>query len=121
LQENKSRVGNSNPITDAVFADATLMKKNAELNAKVAELEIMVKEIETERDFYFDKLRDVEVIVQVHQEQEESDPATMIDKVFRILYATAEDKLTVSDDGEIVDGALGLQQDDEALDDLLTA
>jgi microtubule-associated protein, RP/EB family len=122
LQENKSRVGNSDPITDAVLADANLMKKNAELNAKVAELESMVKEIETERDFYFDKLRDVEVIVQVHQEQEEPDPATMVEKVFRILYATAEDKLTVSDDGEIVDGALGLQQQhDEELDDLLTA
>jgi len=119
LQENKTKVGNLDPITDAVLADANLMKKNAELNAKLAELDATLKEVETERDFYFEKLRDVEVIIQVHQEQgEESNPAHMVDKVFKILYSTAEDGLTVGDDGEIICG--GGIQEEMALDDLLT-
>ena len=82
-------------------------------------MDTTMKEVETERDFYFEKLRDVEVIVQVHQEQGHlSDPVAMVEKVFRILYATAEDKLTVGDDGDIIEA--GKFQDELELDDLLT-
>jgi microtubule-associated protein, RP/EB family len=119
LTENKLRYENSDPLTDAVLADANLLKKNAELNARLAEMDTTMKEVETERDFYFEKLRDVEVIVQVHQEQGHlSDPVVMVEKVFRILYATAEDKLTVGDDGDIIEA--GKFQDELELDDLLT-
>lgn len=52
------------------------------------------------------KLRDIEVMLQVHQEKgEESNPDALIEKVFKVLYATAEEGLTVSDDGEIIDMA----------------
>lgn len=60
-------------------------------------------DIEKERDFYFQKLRDIEVMLQVHQEKgpEEAEYEVVIDKVFKVLYATAEDNLVVTDDGEV--------------------
>ena len=87
---------------DAVAADAVLMKKNADLTTKVTDLEQNVVDIERERDFYFQKLRDIEVMLQVHQEKgEEGDPDILIGKVFKVLYAAAEDGLVVTDDGEV--------------------
>lgn len=89
--------------TSSMVTDASLMKRNSELMARNVLLEESVLEIEKERDFYFEKLRNVEVLLQVHQEKgEESDPAHLVDNVFKILYAVAEDKLTVNDEGEVV-------------------
>lgn len=103
----------SDPLTDAVLADANLMKKNSELNAKVSDLEATVIEVEKERDFYFEKLRNVEVMMQIHQEKGgESDPDVLVDKVFKVLYASAEDNITVGDDGEIIGGG-----EEEAVDE----
>lgn len=94
-------------MTDAVLADAQLMKKNSEQEAKIEVLEQNLVEIETERDFYFEKLRDVEVLLQIYKESSEDsrDSETMVEKVFKILYATAEEQITVGDDGEIVSKA----------------
>ena len=59
--------------------------------------------LEKERDFYFDKLRDVEVLLQAHQEKSGgNDP--LIDNVFKVLYATSDDKISVTDNGELVGG-----------------
>jgi RP/EB family microtubule-associated protein len=95
------RESNKPEQLDAV-ADANLLQENAELKEKVGELEAnlgeletnvatleeAVMETETERQFYFDKLRNVEVMLQVYQENsEESDPEHLIEKVFKILYA----------------------------------
>ena len=46
----------------------------------------------------------VEIILQVYQEKnrEELNPEHMVENVFKILYATAEDNLTVNEDGEVV-------------------
>lgn len=109
LKENSKT---KNHVTEAVLADAALMKKNADLTQKVAELETSLADVETERDFYFEKLRDVEVLLQVHKEEqpernedepESNDAATIVfDKIFKVLYATAEENVTVGDDGEIV-------------------
>ena len=88
--------------TDAIIADANLMKKNYELKSKVAEMELTLAEVEKERDFYFEKLRDVEVMLQVYQEKgDDKDPEKLIGNVFKVLYATHEDNYTVDDDGEV--------------------
>lgn len=88
-------------VTDAVLADAALMKRNADLTQKVADLETSIAETEVERDFYFEKLRDVEIMLQVHKEKGDA-PVAVFDKLFKILYATAEENVTVGDDGEII-------------------
>ena len=84
--------------------DTELLQKNEELLTKVDELELAVLDTERERNFYFEKLRNVEIILQVYQEKnrEELDPDRMVENVFKILYATAEDNLAVNEDGEVV-------------------
>jgi len=122
-----SKGKSSNHVTQAVLADAELMKQNSELTAKVDLLERNMMEIETERDFYFEKLRDVEIVLQVHKEAnpENRDSEAMVEKVFKLLYATAEELLTVGDDGEITTkqdiAAASTEEDatDEYLDNLL--
>lgn len=97
----KSTMSRNN--TDQVVADAALLKKNSELSNKVAELESSLVEVEKERDFYFQKLRDIEIMLQVHQEkgEEASNTTTLMDNVFKVLYATAEDPIVVTDEGEV--------------------
>jgi len=93
-----------------------LDSKNSELTAQVEELEVAVLETESERDYYFDKLRNIEVMLQVFQERgEENDEGTtkLVDDVFKILYATKEENLVVNEEGDVV------VQEDEDVENLL--
>ncbi|XP_021205963.1 microtubule-associated protein RP/EB family member 3 isoform X2 [Bombyx mori] len=56
-----------------------------ELNHQINELKATVDGLEKERDFYFGKLRDIEVIC---QEMEEQHNAPIVQKILDILYAT---------------------------------
>ncbi|XP_049877028.1 microtubule-associated protein RP/EB family member 1 isoform X2 [Pectinophora gossypiella] len=58
-----------------------------ELNHQINELKATVDGLEKERDFYFGKLRDIEVIC---QEMEEQQNAPIIQKILDILYATED-------------------------------
>jgi hypothetical protein len=72
------------------------MKKNADLIAKVDDLEQAVIDIEKERDFYFSKLRNVEVMLQVHQEQgAESDPDSTVEE--DVIQGVVADELAGED------------------------
>jgi len=114
-KENTSFAMNKNSATTtnsrSKEADKETLKKNKELTSRNAELELTISEIEKERDFYFEKLRDVEVLLQVHQEKNPPSPnapsetkesESLIQNVFKVLYATTEEKVTVSDDGELI-------------------
>jgi microtubule-associated protein, RP/EB family len=87
--------------------DIELVAKNQELLKQIDELEIAVLDTEQERNFYFEKLRNVEIILQVYQEKNSTDPERLVENVFKILYATAEDHLIVNEDGDVIpsDGA----------------
>lgn len=59
--------------------------KVEELTGQIMELKMSVEGLEKERDFYFGKLRDIEVMC---QESDESNP--LIQKILDVLYATEE-------------------------------
>jgi RP/EB family microtubule-associated protein len=67
-------------------ADKALAAELAELKRENAELREAVEGLEKERDFYFDKLTDIEAMLQGKENENE-----WIAKVFEILYATTED------------------------------
>ena len=56
-----------------------------ELTSQVQTMQLTVEDLEKERDFYFGKLRDMEVICQ----EEEGANSDLIQRILAILYATA--------------------------------
>ncbi|XP_046811839.1 microtubule-associated protein RP/EB family member 1, partial [Lucilia cuprina] len=56
-----------------------------ELSSQVMDMRLNLEGLEKERDFYFSKLRDIEILC---QEAEEGDTHPLIQKILEILYAT---------------------------------
>lgn len=71
-----------------------------ELNQQLLDMKLTVDGLEKERDFYFGKLRDIEVICQEH----ESESSPVLSKIIDILYAT-EEGFAPPEDEEIDEGA----------------
>ena len=64
---------------------AVLNEQIEELNKEVMQSKLTIEGLEKERDFYFGKLRDIEVLAQEH----ENDPnGEFVQKVLNVLYAT---------------------------------
>jgi len=63
-----------------------LQQENLRMVAEVNEIKSTLDGLEKERDFYFGKLRDIEVLCQEY----ESDNLPVVKKILEILYATAE-------------------------------
>jgi len=81
-----------------------LQAQNAELKLKMedvsvqnTELKLTVDGLERERDFYFGKLRDIEILLQTASDQDKEAKGEIFSQIFKILYATEED-FTVEDD-----------------------
>mmetsp|Transcript_36232 Transcript_36232/g.87734 ORF Transcript_36232/g.87734 Transcript_36232/m.87734 type:complete len:333 (+) Transcript_36232:131-1129(+) len=81
-----------------------LETKNTEMEAKILDVETAMAELEKERDFYFGKLRNVELMLQVQQDKnfDGADLDTVVEKIFKVLYATAEEDVDIDDEGDIV-------------------
>jgi len=83
-----------NASTGSGAANAQLAAKNEELTAENATLLSTVNGLEKERDFYFGKLRDVEILLQ-NLTENDAEPTkevkSLSDTIFKILYATEED------------------------------
>ncbi len=73
------------------------------MESRVKELEDTIVEIEKERDFYFGKLRNVELLLQVKQDKgwEGCDLEGVVDSIFKVLYATADEDILVDEEGEV--------------------
>lgn len=71
------------------------------LNQQLSELKLSVEGLEKERDFYFRKLRDIELICQEH----ENDNQPVISRIIDVLYATEEGFIPPEDGDE--DGEQG--------------
>lgn len=77
-----------------------------ELNQQVLDLKLTVDGLEKERDFYFGKLRDIELICQEH----ENDGHPVLSKIIDILYQT-EEGFAPPEDDEIDEGARADQEE----------
>lgn len=95
---------NSHQVIELQNENSRLLNENTELKASIDGLE-------KERDFYFGKLRDIEVLCQ----EQEAENLPVIKKILEILYATADG--FEPPEGELVAGVedLGenLQNNDE--------
>ncbi|XP_052406573.1 microtubule-associated protein RP/EB family member 3-like isoform X1 [Carassius gibelio] len=80
------------PMSRNGGGDAEIM----ELNQQQTALKLKVNGLETERDFYFGKLRDIELICQ----ENECDSNPALGKIMEVLYAT-EDGFVPPEDEEI--------------------
>ncbi|KAK5611758.1 Microtubule-associated protein RP/EB member 3 [Crenichthys baileyi] len=92
-QINPPAARRSNPVTRN-GGDAELV----ELNQQIMDMKLTIDGLEKERDFYFGKLRDIELICQ----ENETNP--VLGKIIDILYAT-EDGFAPPEDDEIDEGA----------------
>ncbi|CAG0880586.1 unnamed protein product [Darwinula stevensoni] len=66
--------------------DAQYQAEVQSLNIQLAELRMTVEGLEKERNFYFGKLRDIELLCQQHEEEDNE----VVRQVFAIMYATEE-------------------------------
>ena len=98
--ENKAR-----PVNRSTNVEAEKLKKlNTEMESRISELETTVGDIEKERDFYFGKLRSIELFLQVKQDKqfEGDDMEDVTGNIFKVLYATVDNDYQVDDEGNIV-------------------
>lgn len=65
---------------------------------QLAELRMTNDVIQKERDFYFGKLRAIELFCQHHSE----DGGAVVAEIFKVLYATDDETISVTPDGDVV-------------------
>ncbi|CAJ0968037.1 unnamed protein product [Ranitomeya imitator] len=92
LQNSSHPIKRNPPITRN--GGSELDSQITELNQQLMELKLTVDGLEKERDFYFSKLRDIELICQEH----ESENVGVLSKIIDILYATEEGFAPPDDD-----------------------
>ena len=76
--------GSSSAANNAIMQE--LQADNTRLSGEVNEIKATLDGLEKERDFYFGKLRDIEVLCQEY----EADNLPIVKKILDILYATAD-------------------------------
>lgn len=92
-------------------APAGSSKKVAEVQGGIDETKLNNDILEKERDFYFGKLRDIEVFLQSHGEN------TVQENILKILYATEDDKVEINDQGIVSIASVGEDGENEAKDE----
>lgn len=96
-QENDAQATNRNVSGDAQKEIAALKQANQEAARAYAELRAEMEGLEKERDFYFEKLRDIEIVLQDLEDKGEGTPVSA--SLFKILYATADGFEPATHDG----------------------
>ena len=67
------------------------------VQAELQEAKLNMDTLEKERDFYFGKLRDIELFLQTNQSQ----TTELTENVLKILYASEEEQVQVGEDGSL--------------------
>ncbi|XP_051908332.1 microtubule-associated protein RP/EB family member 3-like isoform X2 [Hippocampus zosterae] len=91
-----------NPAMTRNGGDSELL----ELNQQLLDMKLTLDGLEKERDFYFGKLRDIELICQ----DGENGSNPVLNKIMEILYAT-EEGFAPPDDDDVDEGAQGEQEE----------
>jgi hypothetical protein len=83
-----------------------LKSKSSESEHVLAGTELTLQTVESERDFYFEKLRGIEVMLQVYKEKEEERVGSgnirnVMNGIFKVMYATIDDNVVVDDEGNV--------------------
>jgi len=89
------RSSNSTPSKASVNGGGAA-KKDFQKDAEMVEMKLCLENLERERDFYFGKLRDIEVIITSSGDEK----AELSQKILDVLYAT-EDGFAIPDESEI--------------------
>ncbi|XP_043922552.1 microtubule-associated protein RP/EB family member 2 isoform X2 [Protopterus annectens] len=74
------------PVTSASKGEKDLEGQVTHLSEQVHSLKIALEGVEKERDFYFGKLRDIELLCQAHREESND----LVQRLMEILYASEE-------------------------------
>lgn len=72
----------------------------SELQAQIQELKLVNDTLDKERDFYFSKLRDIEMLLQAKQ-VETADASSIEAQILKILYASEDEKVSIATDGTL--------------------
>ncbi|KAJ7549504.1 hypothetical protein O6H91_07G056600 [Diphasiastrum complanatum] len=97
----RSESSNSNGSVKQSSISTTPLSAAAQLkalNEQVADLKLLCESMEDERDFYFSKLRDIEILCQSC----ESNDRPVVMAVQRILYATDDDPSVIAEAQSLV-------------------
>jgi RP/EB family microtubule-associated protein len=87
-----------------------LESKSSQLETDYADLELRLNAANSERDFYWNKLRGIELMFQVYKEKEEagadgvdlgSEAMEVIERAFRVMYAAEGDNIDVDEEGNV--------------------
>jgi len=86
------RAGGRTPVGGFRSGSAQSNEAVSQLQAQVKELSTHLEGLEKERDFYFEKLRDIEILVQAQMETLEADGKDdhTLREIQKILYSTEE-------------------------------
>ncbi|KAI0691145.1 calponin homology domain-containing protein [Cerioporus squamosus] len=92
LGAGASRAGGRTPVTGHRSASTQPSEAVQNLTAQLREMNVHLEGLEKERDFYFAKLRDIEIIVQQQLEalQVEGQDDPVLREIQKILYSTEE-------------------------------
>jgi len=71
--------------------------KSEEMNKELVTLQTANAALKKERDLYFGKLRDLEILVHFHEKER----TPLVECIEKILYATEDDKITIDDKGQL--------------------
>ncbi|XP_010515075.1 PREDICTED: microtubule-associated protein RP/EB family member 1A-like [Camelina sativa] len=113
LQTNNNHPSSNSSSIGLTKASGPKLAKAAEVQAlskELADLKISTDLLEKERDFYFSKLRDVEILCQTP----ELDDIPIVVAVKKILYATDADESVLEDAQEYLNQSLGVEAAAEA-------
>ncbi|TNV76632.1 hypothetical protein FGO68_gene6295 [Halteria grandinella] len=79
----------------------SVMNQNQELKAQCHNQHQKTEAAERERDFYFGKLRDIELLL-FQQENQKVDGAKILKAIQKVLHAKEDENIEVDDEGNIV-------------------